>query len=112
MSKHGGNGRQGTESKHRRHRQTTANRRSERGLGFGWSRRASERGKGESESINVRRERQCRVPKLRESGGAVRRAACNTPSVTMAMAPLCTNDCHHMWKKLKEKSIRILETMY
>jgi hypothetical protein len=37
---------------------------------------------------------------------------CNTPSVTMAMAHLCTNDCDHMWKKLKEKSIRILETMY
>jgi hypothetical protein len=37
---------------------------------------------------------------------------CNTPSVTMAMAPLCTNDCHHMWKELKEKSIKILETMY
>jgi hypothetical protein len=28
------------------------------------------------------------------------------------MAHLCTNDCDHMWKKLKEKSIRILETMY
>jgi hypothetical protein len=37
---------------------------------------------------------------------------CNTPSVTMAMAHLCTNDCDHMWKKLKEKRIRTLETMY
>jgi hypothetical protein len=25
---------------------------------------------------------------------------CNTPGVTMAMAPSCTNDCDHMWKKL------------
>jgi hypothetical protein len=30
---------------------------------------------------------------------------CNTPGVTMAMAPLCTNDCDHMWKKLEKKSI-------
>jgi hypothetical protein len=37
---------------------------------------------------------------------------CNTPSVTMAMAHLCTNDCDHMWKKLKEKSIRTLEAMF
>jgi hypothetical protein len=37
---------------------------------------------------------------------------CNTPSVTMAMAHLCTNDCDHMWKKHKEKIIRTLETMY
>jgi hypothetical protein len=37
---------------------------------------------------------------------------CNTPSVTMAMTHLCTDDCDHMWKKLKEKSIRTLETMY
>jgi hypothetical protein len=29
---------------------------------------------------------------------------CNTPGVTMAMAPLCTNDCDHMWKKLEKKS--------
>jgi hypothetical protein len=36
----------------------------------------------------------------------------NTPSVTMAMTHLCTDDCDHMWKKLKEKSIRILESMY
>jgi hypothetical protein len=37
---------------------------------------------------------------------------CNTPSVTMAMAPLCTNDCDHMWKKLEEKSIKPWGTMY
>jgi hypothetical protein len=36
----------------------------------------------------------------------------NTPSVTMAMGHLYTNDCDHMWKKLKEKSIRTLETMF
>jgi hypothetical protein len=30
----------------------------------------------------------------------------------MAMAHLCTNDCDHMWKKLKEKSIRTLEAMF
>ena len=39
------------------------------------------------------------------------RKRCNTPSVTMAMAHLYNNDCDHMWKKLKEKSIRTLETM-
>jgi hypothetical protein len=37
---------------------------------------------------------------------------CNTPSVTMAMAHLCTNDCDHMWKKLEEKSIKTLDTMF
>jgi hypothetical protein len=37
---------------------------------------------------------------------------CNTPGVTMAMAHLCTNDCDHMWKKLEEKSIKTLETMF
>jgi hypothetical protein len=37
---------------------------------------------------------------------------CNTPGVTMARAHLCTNDCDHMWKKLKEKSIRTLETRF
>jgi hypothetical protein len=37
---------------------------------------------------------------------------CNTPGVTRAMAHLCTNDCDHMWKKLKEKSIKTLETMF
>jgi hypothetical protein len=30
----------------------------------------------------------------------------------MAMAHICTNDCDHMWKKLKEKNIITLETMY
>ena len=38
--------------------------------------------------------------------------SCNTPGVTMAMAHLCTNDCDHMWKKLEEKSIKTLETMF
>jgi hypothetical protein len=42
----------------------------------------------------------------------LRELLCNTPSVTMAMAHLCTNDCDHMWKKLKEKSIRTLEAMF
>jgi hypothetical protein len=37
---------------------------------------------------------------------------CNTPGVTMARAHLCTNDCDHMWKKLKEKSIRTLEARF
>jgi hypothetical protein len=37
---------------------------------------------------------------------------CNTPGVTVAMAHLCTNDCDHMWKKLEEKSIKTLETMF
>jgi hypothetical protein len=41
----------------------------------------------------------------------LRGEGCNTTSVTMAMAHLYTNDCDHMWKKLKEKSIRTLETM-
>jgi hypothetical protein len=33
---------------------------------------------------------------------------CNTSGVTMARAHLCTNDCDHMWKKLKEKGVRSL----
>jgi hypothetical protein len=37
---------------------------------------------------------------------------CNTPGVTMARAHLCTNDCDHMWKKLKQKSIRTLEARF
>jgi hypothetical protein len=41
-----------------------------------------------------------------------KRDDCNTPSVTMAMTPLCTNDCDHMWKKLEKKSIKTLETMF
>jgi hypothetical protein len=54
MSKHGGGSRRGTESKHRRHRQPAANRRSERGEGItvraeSWR----ERGEGEGESANV-----------------------------------------------------------
>jgi hypothetical protein len=36
----------------------------------------------------------------------------NTPGVTMARAHLCSNDYDHMWKKLKEKSIRTLETKF
>jgi hypothetical protein len=40
----------------------------------------------------------------------LRPLACNTLGVTMARAHLCSNDCDHMWKKLKEKSIRTLET--
>jgi hypothetical protein len=47
-----------------------------------------------------------------EGKGAQRARRCNTPGVTMAMAHLCTNDCDHMWKKLKEKSIKTLDTMF
>jgi hypothetical protein len=42
----------------------------------------------------------------------LRGEGCNTPGVTMAIAHLCTNDCDHMWKKLEEKSIKTLETMF
>jgi hypothetical protein len=37
---------------------------------------------------------------------------CNTSGVTMARAHLCTNDCDHIWKKLKEKSVRALEARF
>jgi hypothetical protein len=30
----------------------------------------------------------------------------------MARAPLCTNDYDHMWKKLKEQSVRALEARF
>jgi hypothetical protein len=30
----------------------------------------------------------------------------------MARAHLCFNNCDHMWKKLKEKSTRTLETRF
>jgi hypothetical protein len=41
------------------------------------------------------------MSKMAEEAGA-----CNTPGVTMAMTPLCTNDCDHMWNKLEKKSIK------
>jgi hypothetical protein len=37
---------------------------------------------------------------------------CNTSGVTMARAHLCTNDYDHMWKKLKEQSVRALEARF
>jgi hypothetical protein len=37
---------------------------------------------------------------------------CNTTGVTMARAHLCTNDYDHMWKKLKEQSVRALEARF
>jgi hypothetical protein len=42
----------------------------------------------------------------------LRGEGCNTPGVTMARAHLCSNDCDHMWKKLKGKSIRTLVTKF
>jgi hypothetical protein len=40
------------------------------------------------------------------------RSMCNTSGVTMARAHLCTNDCDHMWKKLKEQGVRALEARF
>jgi hypothetical protein len=37
---------------------------------------------------------------------------CNTSGVTMTRAHLCTNDYDHMWKKLKEQSVRALEARF
>jgi hypothetical protein len=37
---------------------------------------------------------------------------CNTPGVTMARAHLDTMDYDHMWKNLRSKSIRTLETRF
>jgi hypothetical protein len=37
---------------------------------------------------------------------------CNTSGVTMARAHLCSNDCDHMWKKLKKQGVRALEVRF
>jgi hypothetical protein len=48
----------------------------------------------------------------RGGGGACGCGRCNTSGVTMARAHLCTNDYDHMWKKLKEQSVRALEARF
>jgi hypothetical protein len=40
------------------------------------------------------------------------RSSCNTPGVTMARAHLGTTDYDHMWKNLRSKGIRALETRF
>jgi hypothetical protein len=41
-----------------------------------------------------------------------RGSGCNTPGVTMARAHLGTKGYDHMWKNLRSKSIRALETRF
>jgi hypothetical protein len=54
MSKHGGDGRRRTESKHRRRRRPAVNRRSERGEGIRVRAESQrEQGEGKDESANV-----------------------------------------------------------
>jgi hypothetical protein len=40
----------------------------------------------------------------------IKEKACNTLGVTMARAHLGTKDYDHMWKNLRSKGIRALET--
>jgi hypothetical protein len=40
------------------------------------------------------------------------RGECNTPGVTMARAHLGTKGYDHMWKNLRSKSMRALETRF
>jgi hypothetical protein len=42
----------------------------------------------------------------------LRGESCNTPGVTMARAHLGTKDYDHMWKNLRSKGIRALETRF
>jgi hypothetical protein len=49
---------------------------------------------------------------LRWSAPGLAGRICNTPGVTMARAHLGTKDYDHMWKNLRSKGIRALETRF